>query len=47
MSKRMRWTGHVAYMRENTIAYKVLVRKSVGKRQLERFICEWEDNIVT
>jgi hypothetical protein len=32
----MRWTGHAAYMEETRNLYKVLVRKSEGKRPLTR-----------
>jgi hypothetical protein len=46
-SRRMRWTGHAAYMCEITSAYKILVRKPVGKRSLGRPRCRWEDNIRT
>jgi hypothetical protein len=35
-SKRMRWTGHVARMREDRKVYKVLVGRSEGKRPLGR-----------
>jgi hypothetical protein len=34
-SRRMRWTGHVARMREEVKVYKVLVGKSEGKNYLE------------
>jgi hypothetical protein len=34
-SRRMRWVGHVACMREKTNADRVLVGKPKGKRQLE------------
>jgi hypothetical protein len=33
-SRRMRWVGHVACMGERRGAYRVLVGKPVGKRQL-------------
>jgi hypothetical protein len=33
-SRRMRWAGHVAHMREERKVYKVLVGKPEGKRQL-------------
>jgi hypothetical protein len=33
-SRRMRWVGHVACMREMRNAYKILVQKSEGNRQL-------------
>jgi hypothetical protein len=44
-SRRMRWTGHVARMREGRGVYKVLVRKPEGKRPLGRPRRRWEDNI--
>jgi hypothetical protein len=33
-SRMMRWAGHVARMRANRYAYRILVRKSEGKRPL-------------
>jgi hypothetical protein len=44
-SRRMRWTGHVARMREKRIAYRILVVKPEGKRQLGRPIRRWVYNI--
>jgi hypothetical protein len=44
-ARRMRWTGHVARMREGRGVYKVLVGKPVGKRQLGRPRRTWVDNI--
>jgi hypothetical protein len=35
-SKRIRWAGHVARLGERRCAYKVLVGKTKGKRQLGR-----------
>ena len=35
-SRRMRWAGHVARMREERGAYRVLVGKPEGKRLLGR-----------
>jgi hypothetical protein len=35
-SRRMRWAGHVARMGEKRNAYRLLVRKPEGKRQLGR-----------
>jgi hypothetical protein len=35
-SRRMRWAGHVARMREKKIAYRLLVGKPEGKRPLGR-----------
>jgi hypothetical protein len=40
-SRRMRWTGRVAVERRG--AYRVLVRRSEGKRPLGR--SSWKDNI--
>jgi hypothetical protein len=44
-SWRMRWVGHVSCMGEIRYAYKILVRKSEGKRPLGRPRYRWEDNI--
>ena len=44
-SRRMRWLGHVAHMRERRGIYRVLVGKLVWKRPLGRPRCRWEDNI--
>jgi len=35
-SRKMRWTGHVARMRERRDVHRVLVGKSEGKRPLGR-----------
>jgi len=43
--RRMRWEGHVACMGERRGVYKVLVRKSGGKRPIGRPRHIWEDNI--
>jgi hypothetical protein len=40
-SRRMRWTGHVARMREERSVYKVLVGNPEGKRPLGRPGCRW------
>jgi hypothetical protein len=45
--RRMGWIRHVAYMNDTRNAYKVLVRKHVGKRPLETSRHRWEDNIKT
>ena len=37
--------GHVARMEERTGIYRVLVRKTKGKRPLGRTKCRWEDKI--
>jgi hypothetical protein len=44
-SRRMRLAGHVARMGEKRNAYRILVGKPEGKRQLQRPRCKWEDNI--
>ena len=44
-SRRMRWAGHVARMREEKGAYRVLVGKPEGKRPLGRPRRRWVDNI--
>jgi len=41
----MRWEGHVVRMGERRTVYRVLVRKSEGKRPLGRPRRGWEDNI--
>jgi hypothetical protein len=42
---RMMWAGHVARMGEGRVVYRVLVRRSKGKRPLGRPSRRWEDNI--
>jgi hypothetical protein len=44
-SRRMRWAGHVAHMREGRGVYRVLVGRPKGKRPLEKPRLRWEDNI--
>jgi len=44
-SRRLRWDGHVAQIRERKDAHKVLVSRSKGKRPLGRTRRRWEDNI--
>ena len=44
-SRRMRWAGHVARMREGRGVYRVLVGKPEGKRPLGRSRRRWENNI--
>jgi hypothetical protein len=44
-SRRMRWAGNVARMREKRNAYRLLVRKLEGKRPLGRPRRGWVDNI--
>jgi hypothetical protein len=43
-SRRMRWAGHVTRMGKNMNAYRILVRKSEGKRPLGRPRRRWEDS---
>jgi hypothetical protein len=44
-SRRMRWAGQVARMREGRGVYRVLVGRPEGKRPLGRPRRRWEDNI--
>jgi hypothetical protein len=44
-SRRIRWRGHVACMGEKWIAYRLLMGKLEGKRQLERPRYRRVDNI--
>jgi hypothetical protein len=44
-SRRMRWAGHVARMRDKLIACRNLVGKPQGKRPLGRQRHRWADNI--
>jgi hypothetical protein len=44
-SRRMRWVGHVARMRERRNAYRILVGKPEGRRPLGRPRRRWVDNI--
>ena len=44
-TRRVRWVGHVACMRERRGIYRVLVGKPEGKRPLRRPRSRWEDNI--
>jgi len=44
-SRRMRWAGHVARMREGRGVNRILVGKPEGKRPLGRSRRRWEDNI--
>jgi len=41
----MRWAGLVARMGEIRNAYNISIGNPVGKRQLRRPRCKWEDNI--
>jgi hypothetical protein len=44
-SRRMRWAGHAARMREVRGIYRVLVGRTEGKRPPGRPRRRWEDNI--
>jgi hypothetical protein len=44
-SRKMRWAGHVARMREKRNAYRILVGNSEGKKPLGRTRRRWVDNI--
>jgi hypothetical protein len=44
-SRRMRWVGHVAQMGEWRNVYRVLVRKTEGKRPFGRPRYRWEDGL--
>jgi hypothetical protein len=44
-SRRLRWAGHVARMRERRGSYRALVGKPEGRRPLGRPRRRWEDNI--
>jgi hypothetical protein len=43
--RRMKWAGHVVRMKEKRISYRILVRKSEGKRPPGRPRRWWMDNI--
>ena len=44
-SRRLRWAGHIARMKEVRSAFKMLTGKPTGKRPLGRPRSRWEDNI--
>jgi hypothetical protein len=44
-SRKMRWAGNVARMRAKRYAYRILVRKTEGKRSLGRPRLGWIGNI--
>jgi hypothetical protein len=44
-SRRMRWAGHVARMKEGKGVHKILVGRPESKRPLGRHRRRWEDNI--
>jgi hypothetical protein len=46
-SRRMKWAGHAAQTGEKRNGYRILVRKTEGKRPLGRPKRSWVDNINT
>jgi len=44
-SRRLRWAGHGARLREWRGVYRILVGKPAGKRPIRRSRRRWEDNI--
>ena len=44
-SRRLRWAGHVAKMKEGRSAFKIVTGKPTGKRLLGRPRRGWENNI--
>jgi hypothetical protein len=44
-SRRMRWAGHMARMREERNVYKVMMGKAEGKKPPGRPRRRWEDGI--
>jgi hypothetical protein len=44
-SRKMMWVGHVAYMRDKSNAYKMLLAKPEGKGVLWMPRHTWKDNI--
>jgi len=44
-SRKMRLEGHETCVREMRNAYKILIRKPVGKRPLRKPRFRWKDNI--
>ena len=43
-SRRLRWAGHVARMKDGRSAFKILTGEPTGKRPLGRPRRRWEDN---
>ena len=43
-SRRLRWAGHVARMKEERSAFKTVTRTTLGKRPLGRHRRRWGDN---
>jgi hypothetical protein len=47
IQKKPKWAGYVARMGETRNAYRILLRKPEGKRQLGRPRRKWVDNITS
>jgi hypothetical protein len=47
IKSKMRWAGHVAWMRDKRNPYRLLVRKPEGRKPLGRPRRRWMDNIRT
>ena len=45
MSRRLRWTGHVARIEEDRRAFKILTGKPTRKRLLRMPRRKWADNV--
>ena len=45
MSRRLRWAGHVARMKEGWSAFRILTGTPTGKKPLGRSRRRWEENI--
>ena len=44
-SRRLRWAGHVASMKEGRSVYNIVTGKRAGKRRLGRPRRRWEEHI--
>jgi len=44
-SRRMRWGGQIARMGNRRGVYRILMRRTEGRRSLGRYRRRWEDNI--
>ena len=44
-SRRLRWAGHVARIKEGRNAFKILSGTPAGKRSLGRARRRWEENV--
>ena len=41
----MKWAGHMARTEDSRNAFKILIRKPMSERALERLRCRWYYNI--